>query len=206
MTKATQFAAIVDTARTYGRADSRVANAKAHAVEAYRAAGEESDALKSAFLAGFLIGALGLSGADAESKAREIMDKKGFGAKARATARRTEKQESAYTAARQALKRVRDAAGVKPAEKRGATATPGKGKDAQASTDKATDKATDNAGADKATAAKSTVVPAAATNRDAAAFLMAYANKNPNAFTGKKGHALKRAIAEYHAAICEPAH
>ena len=193
---ATTYPEIAKTARAYGRIDANAANAKAKAVEAYRAAGAESDAMKTAFLTGYLMGTLGLTGKGADDKARAIMAKKGFGAKARADARRTENQESAYAAARQALKRVRDAAGVKPADKRGATSNPGKGKDAQ------TDKA-------KATPAKATPTdktPVAVGEKDAAAHVMAYVNKNANCFKGKTGMALKRAVAAHHKAITEPAH
>ena len=198
MTKQTQsFSAISDSARTYGRADSRVADAKAKAVAAYRAAGQESDAMKTAFLSGYMQGALGLAGADADSKARAIMDKKGFGAKAKANARRTEKQESVYASARQALKRVRDAAGVKPADQRGTTSNPGKGKDAKTESEKV------KAGEKKSPA---TMIPAATTPKDAAAFMLAYANKNPKAFAGPEGKALQRAIMAFAKAQAEPSH
>lgn len=179
------FSAITESARAYGRADSRVSNAKADAIAAYRAAGTESAAMKSAFLTGYMCGALSLTGRDATSKARAIMDKKGFGSKGRADSRRTEKQETAYAAARQALSRVRKASGVKPTDQRGTNSKIGTGKDTVT-------ESTKGKIAEKKNPA--TMIPAAVSSQDAAAFLLAYANKSPKVFAGKEGKELQRAI------------
>lgn len=195
----TTFPEITESARAFGRVDSRVAGARDAAIAAYKAAGVETDGMKTAFLAGYMAGALNLTGKDSSVKVLAILEKKGFGSKARAYARRTEKQESAYTAARQALARVRKAAGIEPADKRGTNSKIATGQDTVTESDKA------KAGEKKTPA---TMIPAAVSSRDAAAFLLAYANKSPKVFTGESGKALQRAIVSFAKAqnADEPAH
>jgi hypothetical protein len=144
-------------------------------------------------------GALGIK--DAES-VDAILAKKGFGAKGQASARRTEKQESAYTAARQALKRVRKSAGVNASDARGGDTSKAKtgaaGQTAQSESKTADSKS--------GKAEPATMIPAAASAKDAAAFLLAYANKNAKTFKGAEGKALERAIHAFNNAQAEPDH
>lgn len=186
-TQNNNLATIIETARAVGRVETRGADATANAIAAYKDAGKETDAMKSAFLAGYMAGALSLTGNDATAKARAILDKKGFGAKGRADARRTEKQESAYTAARQALRRVRKAAGVAASDKRGGK----RGKDSGGAAAKANAK---DASAKKTPA---TMIPAFETPQEMAAFMLAVSNKNAKRFNGAEGKELQRAIAAF---------
>lgn len=175
---------IADTAAAVGRVETKGSNASADAIKAYKQAGTESDAMKRAFLSGYMVGALGISGDDKIERGSAILDKKGFGAKVLATARRTEKQEAAYTSARKALSRVRKAAGVEASDKRG-----GKAASDKAATAKTSDKTDKKAPA--------TMVPAMSTAPELAAFMLALSNKNAGAFNGATGKDLQRAIAAF---------
>lgn len=110
---------VAATFKAMGANEGKAVTLKAACVSAYKDAGTETPALKAAAINGFMVGYLALTGADALAKAAAIVAKKGVGAKAIASARRTEKQERAYTAARKALQRIRDAAGVEASDARG---------------------------------------------------------------------------------------
>lgn len=176
---------IFTTAKAVGSHETKGARASDAATAAYKEAGKETEANKSAFTVGYMVGALGLTGPDASAKAQAILAKKGFGTKARADARRTEKQEKAYAACRNALKRIRKAAGVIADDKRGGK----RGKDSGGAAAKAKD-----ASAKKASA---TMIPAFSTPHEMAAFLLAASNKNAKQFNGAEGKELQRAIAAF---------
>lgn len=180
MTDQPKFLAVTKAARNYGRAETNSSTSKAAVVAALKAIGAETDSLRDAFFTGFMGGALGLQAKDRDAKARAIIAKSGFATKRRANERRTERQETAYAAARQAWKRCRDAAGIRPKDQRGATSNPGKGKDAQTGDSKGK--------------APATMIPTAVSTKDAGAFLLAYVNKNATVFKGESGMALTRAV------------
>jgi len=204
------YADIAKTARDCGRAELNTITSRDRAIAAYAAHGVETEGMRSTYLASFLVGYLRMQDGKtpAFDRALAILDKKGFATKARANARRTQKEEEGYTAARQSLKRVRDKSEVTPLDKRGATSNPGKGKDAKTDSGKDSGKDSGNGTATASETRKksSDKTPVAASSQDAAAFMLAYMNKNPNAFQGKTGNALKRAIVAHHKAICEPEH
>jgi len=169
-----------NAARDLGKADRDNTTAQAATLTAWKAAGEETPALRAAFLTGYLAGALGVS----ISIAEKILAKSGATSKGKATVRRTESQETAYTAARKALSRLRKAADVKPADKRGGQAG----------------RIKKPAPAKAATKAPATTIPTLVGPRDLAAFLLALANKNAPAFQKQSGKDLVRAI---HAFVTE---
>lgn len=110
---------VAATFKAIGAHEGKAPALKAAAVQAYKDAGEETPALKAAAINAYMVGSLSLRGSDALAQAAAIVAKKGFGAKAIASARRTEKQEQAYMAARKALQRIREAAGVVASDNRG---------------------------------------------------------------------------------------
>jgi len=111
--------------KAMGANEGKAVTLKAACISAYKDAGTETPALRAAAINGFMVGYLALKGADALAKAAAIAAKKGAGSKAIATARRTEKQDKAYDAARKALQRVRDKAGVEASDARGKTSQKG---------------------------------------------------------------------------------
>jgi len=177
-----------DHARKLGRADVNVADARAAVVSDLKAMGQETPEIKRAFLSGHVAGTLKMTGKGAMDRAAAILDKAGANTNKRADARRTQSQETAYGAARKAWQRVRDEAGIKPADKRGT-----KSKKADA-----TSNAKGKAAKGKATGSEGKApvdkTPAAASPRDAAAHLLAFANKNAAKMAGSEGKDVMRAI------------
>ncbi len=173
------FATLINATAAWGRADGNADKARLDAIAAYKAAGDETPALKNAVVSGYMMGYLRLTTAEA---ARTIVAKKGFTSKAAAKARRTEKQEAAYTAARKVLQRIRKAAGVEASDNRG------KASKAPAPAAKAI------AAAKAAPKPAATMIPAFLSNIEMAAFLLAAGNKNAKLFTKGSGKALQQAI------------
>lgn len=180
---------LTDHARKLGRADVNVADARAAVVADLKAMGQETDAIKRAFITGHMAGTLKLPGKGALDKAGAMLDKAGANTNKKADARRTQAQETAYGAARKAWQRVRDEAGIKPADKRGTNS-----KQAGA-TSNAKGKASKGSAA-KGSKGKAPVdkTPAAASPKDAAAHLLAFVNKNAAKMAGAEGKAVQRAI------------
>lgn len=176
------YATIVNATKAWGRADGNADKARLEAIAAYKAAGDETPALKNAVIHGYMMGRLALKTEDA---ARELVAKKGFAYSGPAKARRTEKQEAAYAAARKVLQRVRKAAGVEASDNRG------KGTKAPANKGKGTKAPASNKAPAKAPA---TMIPAFASDVEMAAFLLAAGNKNAKLFTKGSGKALQQAI------------
>ena len=175
----THLTDVRDYSQAWGRAEGRADKARLALTEAYKAAGEETPDLKQAVLHGHMMGTLGLNN---EDMVRTIVAKKGFTSNAAAKARRTEKQEAAYTAARKALQRIRKAAGVEASDNRG------KASKAPAPAAKAI------AAANAAPKPAATMIPAFLSNIEMAAFLLAAGNKNAKLFTKGSGKALQQAI------------
>lgn len=178
------FKTLITATKAWGRNDGNANKARVDAIAAYKAAGAETPELKNAVIHGYMMGYLGLK---AEDAARALVAKKGSSSKATAKARRTEKQETAYTAARKVLQRIRTAAGVKASDNRGKTS--------KAPAPAA--KAIASAAKDKAAKAPATMIPAFASNVELAAFLLAAGNKNAKLFTKSTGKALQQAIVSF---------